>query len=152
MDVKLEKITETANVSALDRILNKYMIGKSAQIERKKYTPAKVELNGVLVNLQELSFEDTKFVNQQPYELFMIDNFSFYFNFDSDFQSYSTNNGNGDVNWRMHEHYLTDLAFVQDFDIQDNPIFEDGRVTITDEVKSLILKIASEKYYKSVEV
>lgn len=152
MDVKLEKITETANVSALDRILNKYMIGKPAQIERKQYTPAKVELNGVLVNLQELSFEDTEFVNQQPYELFVIDNFGFYFNFDSDFQSYSTNNGNGDVNWRMHEHYLTDLAFVQDFDIQDNPIFEDGRVAITDEVKSLILKIASEKYYKSVEV
>ncbi|WP_312557873.1 hypothetical protein [Empedobacter brevis] len=150
MTVKLKKITETANVSALDRILNQNNIGKA--LNRKQYTPAKIELNGELINLQKLSFEDTEFVNGRAYELFIIDNFGFYFDFDSDFQDYTTNNGNGDINWRMLEHYLTELAFVQDFNIQDNPIFEDGKVSVTDEVKSLILKIASEKYYKSEEV
>ncbi|WP_353166379.1 hypothetical protein [Empedobacter brevis] len=150
MDVKLEKITEIANVSVLDRILDQNNIAKAPQ--RKQYTSAKIELNGELINLQKLSFEGSEFVNGRPYELFIINDFGFYFDFDSDFQDYSTNNGNGDINWRMHEFYLTDLSFIQNFNIQDNPIFDDGRVTVSDEIKSLILKVASEKYYKSEEL
>ncbi|VDH16735.1 Uncharacterised protein [Algoriella xinjiangensis] len=114
----------------------------------KKRTAGKVTINSQLVNLQEMSYEGKEY----GYELFILNDFGFFFNYETDLQGCTTNNGDGDVNWIQREYFLTYLEIIQDFNINDNIKFEAGRVNVSKEVKSLILKIASEKYYKSEEV
>ena len=128
------------------------MVANLIQVaERKKYTALKTTINNRLINFQDLEHNDLEFVQGEPYELFIVDDLGIYFDFDSDFQDYTTNNGDGDINWTMEEYFLTKIAFIQDFTINDNPIFEEGRVNLPIDLQGQILKIANEKYYRTEE-
>lgn len=140
MDAKIEKITETTNVEAVNSIIKTYFPSRKIS--------GKVNLDKQLINLQEMSYEG----EEKGYEFFILDNFGFFFEFETDIQDYETNHGDGDIEWSQREYFLTELAFVQNFDVNDNINFPEGRIEISDEIKTLILKIANEKYYRIEEL
>ena len=112
----------------------------------------KTNINRKKLIANELMYNGDEISNGVHYETYIFDDFIFYFETDEIFTNHISNNGNGDFEWKTRETTLTELSFMLDIEMSDNPDHVENRLYLDAETSSIILKICQEKFYKIEEI
>lgn len=109
----------------------------------------KTQINGIELFVNELENSGWENVNGDTYEVFIDNNFAFYFTTIESFEKHVTNNGDGDVEFTTKVTELDELAFYVFAD--ESPCIENMK-TLDYKTSETITKICNQKYYNVVEL
>ena len=109
----------------------------------------KININGKEVFVNQLENSGWEYVNGDTYEVFIDDNFAFYFKTIEYYDTHTTNNGDGDISWRTKEVVLDELAF---YVLADEQPYPENMKVLDYDTHLAITRICNQKYYNVEEI
>ena len=110
----------------------------------------KINLNGKEVCINTLEYLGDEVVDGNTLEVFGNEDFVFFFSTDEIYDTHTSNNGDGDFNWRTKETVLKELEFMLDIENGDNADIVEDRLTT--QYAEQITKVCNQKHYNVVEL
>ena len=111
----------------------------------------KINLNGKEVCINTLDYLGDEVVDGNTLEVFVNEDFVFFFETEEYIDTQCTNNGDGDVFWQTNTTELKELEFYLDIELYgDNANIVENRLTT--QYAEQITKICNQKYYNVTEL